>query len=646
MSRRSRPAPPPPPAPVAPPTADDLWLFHEGKHERLWEVLGAHPSPGGGPTRFAVWAPAARSISVVGEWNGWTGGVDRLERLEGSGVWTGGADAPDGALYKYEIEGADGAVTQRADPMAQSTEGPDGTASRVFHSTHEWRDDAWMRSRGDLDPVAGRISTYEVHLGSWRRHPDGRPHSYRELAPALADHVLGLGFTHVELLPPAEHPYDPSWGYQVTSYFAPTARFGGPDDFRWFVDHLHQRGLGVIVDWVPAHFPRDAWALARFDGGPLYEHTDPLRAEHPDWGTLEFDFGRPEVKGFLIANALYWLGELHVDGLRVDAVASMLYLDYSRQPGQWRPNVFGGNQDLESVAFLQELNTVVHRVHPGVLTIAEESTAWDGVSRPVHLGGLGFTHKWNMGWMHDTLSYFSEDPIHRRWHHDQITFGLAYAFAENFVLPLSHDEVVHLKKPLVGKMGSQHGTDRFDDLRSLYAWMWAHPGKQLLFMGAELAEQREWSHDRELDWGLLQDPAHSGVAALVAALNEVQAAHPALYAGDGTYEGFDWLVVDDRDHSTFAIERSVPGAADQIVVCVANLSGSWLHGYRVGLRSESPWHVLLSTAETRFGGHGHGPAGEVVVDDIPWQHRPASTVLDVPPRTVLYLAPGSAEAPA
>jgi 1,4-alpha-glucan branching enzyme len=626
------------------PSADDLWLVGEGRHERLWDVLGAHPAPEGEPrTRFAVWAPQARRVSVVGEWNGWDGRAHPMERAEGSGVWVGWAPAPAGSLYKYEIEGADGSVAQRADPMAQSTEGPDGTASRVFRSTHEWGDADWMARRGELDPVSGRISIYEVHLGSWRRHPDGRPHSYRELAPALADHALGLGFTHVELLPVAEHPYDPSWGYQVTSYYAPTARFGDPDDFRWFVDHLHQRGLGVIVDWVPAHFPRDDWALARYDGAPLYEHTDPLRAEHPDWGTLEFDFGRPEVKGFLVANALYWLGELHVDGLRVDAVASMLYLDYSRSPGQWRPNIFGGNQDLEAVAFLQEMNTTVHRVHPGVLTIAEESTAWDGVTRPVHLGGLGFTNKWNMGWMHDTLEYWSKDPVHRRWHHDQVTFGLAYAFAEHFVLPLSHDEVVHLKRPLVKKMGSQHPTDRFDELRALYAWMWAHPGKQLLFMGAELAEEQEWSHDREVDWALLQDPLHDGVAALVAELNRLQATYPALHIGDGTYEGFDWLVVDDADRSTFAIERRVPGgAADDVVVCVANLSGAWVHGYRVGLAVDGPWHVLLSTVDERFAGHGHGPIGALAVDQEPWQHRPSSVALDLPPRSVLYLAPGAA----
>jgi 1,4-alpha-glucan branching enzyme len=620
------------------PTADDLWIFGEGHHERLWEALGAHPGPHG--TTFSVWAPAARAVSVIGEWNGWDSSADRLERVDGSGVWAAVvAGAAPGALYKYAIEQADGIVSLRADPMAQAAEGGAGTASRVFASQHEWQDAGWMSSRGALDPVSGRISTYEVHLGSWRRHPDGRPHSYREVAPALADHVSALGFTHVELLPVAEHPYDPSWGYQVTSYYAPTARFGTPDDFRWFVDHLHQRGIGVIVDWVPAHFPKDDWALYRFDGGPLYESADPLRSEHPDWGTLEFDVTRPEVRSFLIANALYWFGELHVDGLRVDAVASMLYLDYSRGPGQWRPNVHGGNEDLEAVSFLQELNTVVHRVHPGVLTIAEESTAWSGVSRPVHAGGLGFTHKWNMGWMHDTLSYWSAPPAERPRQHNLLTFGLTYAFAEHFVLPLSHDEVVHLKRPLVGKMGSDSPESRFDDLRCLYAWMWAHPGKQLLFMGAELAQEREWSHDRELDWWLLGEPAHAGVHALVAALNEVQTGHRALHESDGQPEGFRWLAVDDAEHSTLAFERSVPGDEGQVVVCVANLSAEWRPGYRVGLRFGGPWGVLLTTMAPRFGGRGDGPQGEVAVEATGWQGCSHSTVLDLPPRTVLYLAP-------
>jgi 1,4-alpha-glucan branching enzyme len=619
------------------PTDDDLWLFGEGHHERLWEVLGAHPTDAG--TAFSVWAPAAHAVSVVGDWNGWTPGADPLERLDGSGVWSGtiGGARP-GARYKYQVVGPEGPGELRADPMAQAAE-PGGTASLVFDSQHVWHDSEWMAARGGLDPVGDRISVYEMHLGSWRRHPDGRPHSYRELAPALADHLCALGFTHVELLPPAEHPYEPSWGYQVTGYYAPTSRFGDPDDFRWFVDHLHQRGIGVIVDWVPAHFPRDAWALARFDGSPLYEHTDPMRAEHPDWGTLEFDLTKPQVRNFLIANALYWFGELHVDGLRVDAVASMLYLDYSRGPGQWRPNVHGGNEDLDAVSFLQELNTVVHRVHPGVLTIAEESTAWNGVSRPVHLGGLGFTHKWNMGWMHDTLDYWSARPADRRWQHSKLTFGLTYAFAEHFVLPLSHDEVVHLKRSLIGKMGAADEPGRFDDLRALYAWMWAHPGKQLLFMGSELAEVREWSHDRELDWGLLHDPRHAGVQALVAALNEAQAQHPALYRGDGTHEGFEWLAVDDAEHSTLAFERRVPGHDNQVVVCVANLSDVPRHGYRVGLSIGGPWRMLLRTDHERFGGLAT-ELPPLAVEPLPWQHRGHSTVLTLPPRTVLYLAPG------
>ncbi len=392
------------------------------------------------------------------------------------------------------------------------------------------------RPRPSGTSLRDRLSIYEVHLGSWRRTPLGEPLSYRDLAEQLADHAIAHGFTHVELLPVAEHPYEPSWGYQGTNLFAPTSRFGDPDDFRWFVDHLHQRGVGVIVDWVPAHFPRDAWALARFDGTPLYEYSDPRRGSHPDWGTLVFDHGRAEVRGFLIANALYWLGELHVDGLRVDAVASMLYRDYSRGPGQWTPNVHGGNEDLEAVALLQDLNTVVHRAHPGVLTIAEESTAWPGVTRPVHDGGLGFTHKWNMGWMHDTLTYWSTDPLYRRYHHHQLTFGLTYAWSEHFVLPLSHDEVVHLKGSLLAKMP---GTDdeRFDHLRSLYGWMWSHPGQQMLFMGGELAVPGEWAHDRSLDWDVLHDPRHAGVEALVAELNALEQAHPALHRGDADPAG-------------------------------------------------------------------------------------------------------------
>ena len=623
-----------------PPSADDLWLFAEGRHERLWEVLGAHPGEVDGQpgTHFSVWAPQAHAVWVVGEWTGWQSGAHPLARTD-AGVWTGfvphvGA----GAVYKLEIDGADGRRVQRIDPMAQFSEHAGGMGSIVFDSQHQWGDATWMAQRPSRDPLRDRMSVYEVHLGSWRRHDDGRFLTYRELGEQLADHVAKLGFTHVELMPPAEHPYEPSWGYQVTGFYAPTSRFGNPDDFRWFVDHLHQRDIGVIVDWVPAHFPRDDWGLARYDGAPLFEHADPQRAGHPDWGTLVFDHGRREVRNFLIANALFWLGELHVDGLRVDAVASMIYLDYSRGPGQWVPNVNGGHEDLEAVSFLQELNTTVHRVHPGVLTVAEESTAWGGVSRPVDGGGLGFTHKWNMGWMHDTLEYWSTDPLYRPWHHNQITFGLTYAWAEHFVLPLSHDEVVHLKRPLLGKMPGAFDDERFANLRSLYAWMWAHPGKQLLFMGAELAETREWTHDRGLDWDLLQAPHHAGVAELVRALNDVEVEHPVLFQSDDDPAGFAWLDVDSAPQSTLAFERVAAGDDDDVVVCVANLSGIPRHGYRLGLRQGGRWGAALSTDDTRFGGHG-GWTEDVEAEDVPWHDRPHSVVLLLPPLSVTYLVP-------
>ncbi|HEY1279229.1 MAG TPA: 1,4-alpha-glucan branching protein GlgB, partial [Acidimicrobiales bacterium] len=514
----------------------------------------------------------------------------------------------------------------------------------ITRSTYEWGDTAWLAERAATDQVNRRLSVYEVHLGSWRRVPedDGRPLSYREIAGQLADYCVDLGFTHVELMPIAEHPFGGSWGYQVSGYYAPTSRYGSPDEFRAFVDVLHQRGIGVIVDWVPAHFPRDEWALAHFDGTALYEHEDPRLGAHPDWGTLVFNFGRNEVRNFLVANALYWLEEFHVDGLRVDAVASMLYLDYSRKPGQWVPNRFGGNENLEAIAFLQETNTVTYAKHPGILTIAEESTAFSGVSRPVYLGGLGFAHKWNMGWMHDTLDYFSKDPVFRRFHHHQLTFGLVYAWSENFVLPLSHDEVVHLKGSLLEKMPGDRW-QQLANLRSLLAWMWAHPGKQLLFMGGEIAQEREWSHDRSVDWHLLDGDAgagHRGVQHLVRTLNRLQSEHDALWQLDFDPAGFRWIDANDSDQSVYSFLR-LPrsGSFDDAVVCVANLTPVPRHGYRLGLPVPGQWREILDTDDLAFGGSGIGNP-DVGTDEVAWHGWDQSAVLTLPPLGVAWLTPG------
>ncbi|HEY1970604.1 MAG TPA: 1,4-alpha-glucan branching protein GlgB, partial [Pseudonocardia sp.] len=494
----------------------DLHLIGEGRHERLWTVLGAHPraydTPGGvvSGTSFAVWAPTARGVRVCGDFDGWNGVGQPMRSLGSSGVWE--VFVPGighGTKYKFRILGQDGHWNEKADPMAFSAEVPPATASVVNTSSYSWGDDRWLERRAMSNPVAEPMSVYEVHLGSWRQGL-----SYRELATELVDYLGRTGFTHVELLPVAEHPFGGSWGYQVSSYYAPTARFGSPDDFRYLVDQLHQAGYGVIVDWVPAHFPKDEWALAKFDGTPLYEHPDPRRGEQLDWGTFVFDFGRKEVRNFLVANALYWLDEFHIDGLRVDAVASMLYLDYSREDGQWEPNIYGGRENLEAVSFLQEMNATVYREHPGAVTIAEESTSWPGVTRPTHLGGLGFGFKWNMGWMHDTLHYAGRDPIYRGYHHNVMTFSMVYAYSENFVLPLSHDEVVHGKGSLWTRMPGDDW-NKAANLRALLAYMWAHPGKQLLFMGGELGQAREWSESRSLDWDLLDDPLHAGVQQLV-----------------------------------------------------------------------------------------------------------------------------------
>ncbi len=616
----------------------DVYLAREGRHERLYEKLGAHVEAEG--VSFAVWAPTARAVSLVGEFNGWEPNANPMQNIGDAGIWSAlVAGAEPGQRYKYAVTGADGRTVQKADPFAFATEVPPQTASVIFRSTHEWQDADWVEQRHASEPHGKPISIYEVHLGSWRLNPleGNRPLRYDELAQELADYVLDLGFTHVELLPVMEHPFSGSWGYQVTGFFAPTSRFGTPDDFRAFVDTLHQRGVGVILDWVPAHFPRDDWALARFDGTALYEHEDPRRGAHPDWGTLVFNFGRHEVRNFLLASALFWLRELHADGLRVDAVASMLYLDYSRREGEWVPNVFGGREDLDAVSFLKELNEVVHGREPGVISAAEESTAWPGVSRPTYIGGLGFGFKWNMGWMHDTLDYFRREPIHRRYHHHQLTFSLMYAFSENFILPLSHDEVVHGKRSLLRKMPGDPW-QQFASLRALYAYMWAHPGKKLLFMGGELAQSDEWSHDRSLDWHLLEQKEHSGVHALVRELNRVYRDEPALWERDHHPAGFTWLEANDANHNVLAFARFGNDVARPLV-CVCNLSPEVRHAYRVGLPSPGRWVELLNTDSTYYGGSDVGNLGGVECKAHPWHEQPFSAELTLPPLGVLWLVP-------
>jgi len=625
----------------------DLHLFGEGRHRRLWDVLGAHPREHDGMAgvSFAVWAPNAKAVRVVGDWNFWDGRVHQMRSLGSSGVWelfVPGVAA--GARYKYELVTADGRVILKTDPMAFLLEVPPATASVVVGpSEHEWGDAAWMDARAATDGLRSPMAVYEVHLGSWR-HADGaggtrRPLTYRELAEQLPDYVLDMGFTHVELMPVAEYPFSGSWGYQVSGYYAPTSRYGEPDDFRVLVDALHQRGIGVIVDWVPAHFPRDAFALARFDGTALYEHGDPRQGEHPDWGTLIFNFGRNEVRNFLVANALFWIEQFHIDGLRVDAVASLLYLDYSRKEGEWVPNRFGGRENLEAVDFLKEVNEAVFGLHPGATMIAEESTAWPGVSRPTYLGGLGFGFKWNMGWMHDTLDYFHHEPIHRRFHHGELTFGLIYAWTENFILPLSHDEVVHGKGSLLNKMPGDRW-QQLANLRALYAWMWAHPGKQLLFMGGELGQECEWDHDGELDWWVLEHwEAHRRLRCMVRDLNRVYQSQPALWEQDFEHDGFEWIDADDSDQSVASfIRRRAGGGVDGAVVCVANLTPVPRLHYRVGLPAPGVWIELLNTDALEWGGGGLGNLGAFHADDVPWHGRRWSASLTLPPLSVLWLA--------
>lgn len=620
----------------------DLYLIGEGRHHDLWKHLGAHTRTHQGilGTSFAVWAPNARSVRVVGNFNQWDGRINPMRTLGSSGIWElflPGVGA--GALYKFEILTQQGHLSVKADPMAFAAEIPPGTASVVTESSFAWTDAGWIAERDQASSLNKPVSIYEMHLGSWKRKPEdgGRPLTYRELVDDLPGYVDGMGFTHVEFMPVAEHPFGGSWGYQVSGYFAPTSRFGSPDDLRALIDALHARGIGVILDWVPGHFPRDEWALARFDGTALYEHADPRKGEHPEWGTLVFNYGRNEVRNFLLSNALYWLEEFHADGIRVDGVASMLYLDYSREPGQWIPNEFGGRENLEAVSFLKELSEVVYAGHPGVTLAAEESTAWPGVSRPTYTGGLGFGFKWNMGWMHDTLKYMSEDSVHRKFHHNDLTFSLLYAFTENFILPLSHDEVTHGKGSLVSNMPGDRW-QKHANLRALYAWMWAHPGKQLLFMGCEIAQVQEWSHDRSIDWHLLEYPEHRGTQELVQQLNRQYRAEPALWENDFNSDGFQWIQGGDADSNVAAFLR---WSADKsrVIACIANFSPIPRTGYRLGLPRAGWWREVLNTDAGQFGGANIGNGGGVEAWEEGWHWLDHSAYVDLPPLGVIWLTP-------
>jgi 1,4-alpha-glucan branching enzyme len=617
----------------------DLYLFGEGSHLELYRRLGAHPTEleGVAGTSFAVWAPNARRVSVIGEFNLWDGRRHVMRRHPGVGVWEIFVPGVgEGALYKYEIKDSGGNLLPlKADPFGFQAERLPGTASVVYDpSRYEWSDGEWMESRREINALDAPMSIYEVHLGSWRRNEDGTYYTYGQLAEELVPYVAGMGYTHVEFLPPTEYPFDGSWGYQPLGMFAPTSRFGTPDDFKRLVETFHRTGIGVIVDWVPAHFPEDPHGLALFDGTHLYEHADPRQGRHPDWGTLVFNYGRNEVRNYLVANALFWLSEYHIDALRVDAVASMLYLDYSREPGEWVPNVHGGNENLDAVAFIRRFNELVYAEHPGAATIAEESTAWPMVSRPTSMGGLGFGYKWNMGWMHDSLQYMAEDPIHRSYHHEEITFSFVYAFDENFVLPLSHDEVVHGKGSLINKMPGDEW-QRFANLRTCYAFMYAHPGKQLLFMGGEFAQKREWNHDSSLDWHLLEEPAHRGIQSLVWDLNGLYKSTPALYEVDTEPAGFEWIEGTDRENSVVSFLRRGERAGDFVIV-VCNFTPVVRHSYRVGAPAEGRYEELLNTDDPRYGGSGVAN-GPLEAEAVPASGRPYSLPLTLPPLATVIL---------
>jgi 1,4-alpha-glucan branching enzyme len=623
------------------PTLGDLdqHLWSEGRHERVYEKLGAHPHEISGiaGVAFAVWAPNARSVSVVGDFNDWDGRLGMMRTLGSSGIWEifiPGLTA--GAHYKYEIRSWDGHLLLKADPFATRTEQPPATASIIDAPAHRFDDGSWLAARQSRPLVKSPLSIYEVHLGSWRRVSEehNRSLTYREAARELADYVSDMGFTHVELMPVMEHPFAGSWGYQVTGYFAPTARYGTPDDFRFFVDHLHQRGIGVILDWVPAHFPTDAWSLGRFDGTALYEHLDPRLGHHPEWDTYIFNYGRNEVRNFLIANALYWLREFHVDGLRVDAVASMLYLDYGRREGEWIPNAYGGRENLAAVSFLKELNETAYGRNPGVTMIAEESTAWAAVSRPTYLGGLGFGFKWDMGWMNDTLAYFTKDPVYRHYHHHNLTFGFLYAWTENFVLPLSHDEVVYGKRSLLSKMPGDRW-QQFSNLRALYGYMWARPGKKMLFMGGEIGQWNEWYHETSLDWHLLDYDDHRKLQALVRELNRLYRAEPALWEADAETAGFHFIDADNSDDNVIAFMRIAPQARRRMI-CVCNFSPVVRLHYRLGAPVGGLYREILNTDSEMFGGGNVGNAGAVMAEPLPHHGLPFSLDLSLPPLAVLW----------
>jgi 1,4-alpha-glucan branching enzyme len=616
----------------------DLHLFAEGQHWRIYEKLGAHPHAIGDAAGvyFAVWAPNAQRVSVVGDFNRWDGRVNPMRKLIGSGVWELFLPGvKQGAHYKFEIRTHSGALLLKSDPFAFFNQHGASTASIVYDlERYEWNDAAWMESRRTKNWPRSPISIYEVHLGSWRRKAEesNRHLSYLELTETLIPYVLEMGYTHIELLPIAEHPFEGSWGYQVTNYYAPTSRFGTPDEFRYFIDKCHQAGIGVIMDWVPAHFPKDAHALAEFDGTDLYEHMDPRQGEHQDWGTLIFNYGRNEVRNFLIGNALFWLDKYHIDGLRVDAVASMLYLDYSRKPGQWIPNVYGGRENLDAIYFLKRFNEVCYERFPGIMTIAEESTAWPGVSRPTYLGGLGFGFKWNMGWMHDYLQYMSLDPIYRRYHHGNITFSLLYAFHENFILVLSHDEVVHGKRSLLSKMPGDEW-QKFANLRMFLAWMYGHPGKKLLFMGGEFGQWNEWNHDVELDWDLLRLPRHDGLRRLVQHLNYLYKSEPALWQLDDTHEGFEWIDFHDAEKSVVSFLRK--SRESDIVLFVVNATPVVRYDYRLGVPEAGFYREIINTDGETYGGSNVGNFGGVPSQEFPWMGREHSILVHLPPLATL-----------